>query len=382
MRPHVTVLMSVRNGGTFLRAAIDSIARQSLDAFEFVIVDDGSTDSTLAILEQASRNDRRIRVITGGTEGIAAALETGRAVARGAYIARMDGDDVSLPRRLAAQAAYLDAHPDVVAVGGQVRIIDGSGKMHSRGLFPATPAACRAYLAFGAPFCHPAVMMRGDALRQVGGYRRRFEPAEDFDLWLRLSAVGNLANLDEEILQYRMHPGTVTRRRSRANARAACLARLAHIYGETILPCNWQQFQSGDAEWLAVEAVLPPQLRLEARGAYLRALTLNSGITEPDAWPFFVNALPEIARHSQIVGQTDMLAFMIVRAAYQLARSGAPFRGLFILCLGMRYAPGVTLRESLASVRARLGAGQVHRAGTPRIQPALDAPATGAGPGP
>ena len=317
-----------------------------------------------------------------GTVGIAAALETGSAVARGAYIARMDGDDVALPRRLAAQAAYLDAHPDVVVVGGQVRLIDGNGKTRSRGVFPVTPAACRAYLAFGAPFCHPAVMMRRDALRQVGGYRRRFEPAEDFDLWLRLSAVGDLANLDEEVLQYRRHPGTITRRRAGVNAAATCLARLVHIYGETIVPPNWEQLRAGNAEWPAVEAALPPYLRLDARAAYLRALVLNSGITEPASWSFFVRSIPDLARYCRRAGQTDKLAFTIVRATYHLARSGAPFRALFALWAGMRYAPAATLWEGLASVRARLGARPVNRAGSPLVRLAVAAPAVGTGSGP
>jgi hypothetical protein len=367
--------MPIRNGEKYLRAAIDSIVRQSLQDFEFVIVDDGSTDSTPSILEEASRHDPRIRVLPRGSVGIAGALEAGRALARASYIARMDGDDVALPHRLAAQLDYLEAHPAVVAVGGQVRVIDENGTALSRGRFPVEPPACRAYLAFGALFCHPAVMMRRDALQQVGGYRRLFEPAEDIDLWLRLSTVGDLANLDDEILQYRTHSASVTRRRARPNARAACLARLAHTHGETILPSNWYDLHTADAEWSAIEAELPSHLRLAARASYLQALTLNGGITEPKTWSFFVSSIPEIARCSHIGCQTDELAFMIVRAAYQMARSAEPFRALLPLWLGLRHAPIATCQETVASLRARLAADHVSRAGTSVDRLPLDAPA-------
>ncbi len=155
MHPRVTVLMPVRNGEKYLTEAIDSIGQQSLVDFEFVIVNDGSTDATPSLLEQAAKHDPRIPILTCGSVGIAGALEAGRAVARASYIARMDADDVALPHRLALQVDYLDAHPSVVAVGGQVRNINEHGTALSRGRFPVEPLACRAYLAFGPPHCHP-----------------------------------------------------------------------------------------------------------------------------------------------------------------------------------------------------------------------------------
>ncbi|MFV0299058.1 MAG: glycosyltransferase family 2 protein [Hyphomicrobiaceae bacterium] len=354
MSPRVTVLMPVRNGERYLAAAVAGITSQSFEDFDFVIVDDGSTDATPSLLKEASSRDPRIRVLTRASTGIVGALEAGRAVSRAPYIARMDADDVALPHRLALQVAYLDSHRSAVAVGGQVRDINEHGADLSRGRFPLSPSDCRAYLAYGAPFCHPAVMLRREALDAVGGYRRLFEPAEDLDLWLRLAMVGDLANLDQEVLKYRRHAATVTARRAVANARAACLARLTRAHGDTVLPPGWRTLHTGDAEWRTIEAALPTHVRLEARATYLQALTLNGGITEPKAWAQLTNALPELAAWSRTQGQTEKLAFMMVRAAYQVARSGQPSRALLTIWLGLRCAPIAVLREAASSVRARL----------------------------
>lgn len=356
--------MPVRNGEKYVLAAINSVIAQTLEDFEFIIVDDGSTDATPLLLEQATRRDARIRVLTQASSGIVGALEAGRAIARAPLIARMDADDVAMPDRLALQADYLDANPDVVAVGGQVRNIDEHGAPQARGRFPIEPRACRAYLAFGAPHCHPAVMLRRCALDRVGGYRRVFEPAEDLDLWLRLSTIGELANLEQEVLQYRRHSGAVTLRRAEANARAACMARLEHQRGETAVPPNWFDLHAAHAEWSTIEAILQTQLRLEARASYLQALTLNGGITEPKAWAHLKGALPELATWSRTTDQIERFAFMIVRAAYQLARSRQPSRALLALGLGLRYVPIATVKEAISSLHSRLAAEHLSRAGS------------------
>ena len=372
--PRVTVLMPVRNGERYLAPAIESITRQSLQDFEFVIVDDGSTDATPSILDQTSRHDSRIRILTLGSVGIAGALEAGRAVACAPYIARMDCDDLALPHRLAAQADYLDRHPAVVAVGGQVRVVDENGAALARGRFPVQAAACRAYLHYGAPFCHPSVMMRAEALQQAGGYRALFEPAEDLDLWLRLSTVGDLANLDQEILHYRRHSAGVTNRRAAANARAACLARLAHVHGEHVLASGCTALHAVDSDWPAIEESLPRHLRLAVRASYLRALALNGGIAEPKAWSSFIGSIPEIARDSPGARPSDELAFTIVRAAYQMARSAQPAKALLSLWLGLRHAPVATCREAVRSLRARLAADHVSRNGKSVGLGPIDAP--------
>ncbi len=352
--PRISVIMPVRNGEAYLTAAVDSILGQSNQDIEFIIIDDGSTDATRSLLGAASRQHAGIRVLSNPETGIVDALEAGRAVARAPYIARMDADDIALPLRLELQADYLDNHPSVVAVGGQVRYIDAHGAQCSQGRYPFRPSDCRAYLAFGAPFCHPAVMMRRDALEAVGGYRHGFEPAEDFDLWLRLSTVGDFANLDRTVLYYRRHAAAVTARRAQANARAVCLARLTHVFGATVQPSSWPTLHAADAEWPAIEAALPTHVRLEARASYLLALTLNGGITEPKAWAHLMSALPELAHWAHTKDRSDQFAFIVIRAAYHMARAQRPSHALLPLLLGLRYAARSTFEEVASSLWARL----------------------------
>lgn len=359
--PRVSVLMPVHNGERFISAAIKSIAQQTLGDFEFIIVDDGSTDSTPSIIQHFARIDRRIRTLRLCHSGISAALEAGRAIARAPLLARMDCDDVAMPNRLANQIAYLGRHPNVVAVGGQVQLIDEHEVPLKRGRFPIEPSACRSYFEYGAPFCHPAVMMRKSALEYIGGYRSQFEPAEDLDLWLRLSRIGDLANLDEIVLHYRVHAATVTRRGPAANAAASAIAYMIHLYGDDVLP-SYKTLSARNLDWQTIELALPAQFRLHARIYYLRSLILNEGINEPASFDFFLNSLPELVSNSKFADHRELLAFMTIRGAYQMARLIKPVEAAKCLALGCKHNFSATTREAFASLGARLLARHQSRA--------------------
>ncbi len=216
--PLVSVVMPVFNGARWLPAAIKSIQEQTLADFEFVIVDDGSTDETGDILLRNAEDDRRICVQRQEHFGITAALNRGCDLAHSRFIARMDADDVAHPERLRKQLAYLADHPEIGAIGTWARVID-EGERETGELMPATePAALRAYLLKQNPFVHSSMMISADLLRRVGAYRRALEGAEDYDLWLRISEHAKLANLPEFLMSYR--------RRSTPTDRAAELGRL------------------------------------------------------------------------------------------------------------------------------------------------------------
>ena len=206
--------MSVYNAGAFLRPAMDSILGQSVRDVEFVIVDDGSTDESPRVLREYAGRDPRIRLTVRGNKGLTVTLNEGLEQARGEFVARMDCDDVSLPGRFEKQLAFLRAHPEVVCAGGHFELIDEKGRLLTRLRPPADDGTIQALLLRGhTAICHPAAMMRRDAVARVGGYDPHFRTTQDLDLWLRLGEVGRLANVPDVVLQFRQHDGSVSETR-------------------------------------------------------------------------------------------------------------------------------------------------------------------------
>jgi len=199
--------MPVHNAERYLRDAIDSVLGQTLGDFEFIVVNDGSTDDTAAILDEYSRRDTRFRIHTGPNQGVAAALNTGLAMARGEFIARMDGDDRCHPQRFEKQAQYLREHPNCVLVGSRCMLIDPGGFpiCEKHDIVFGHDEIESALLRVSWAIVHPAVMMRADALRKIGGYDPALRANEDHDLFLRMAEVGKLENLPEVLFQYRQH---------------------------------------------------------------------------------------------------------------------------------------------------------------------------------
>ena len=215
MNVPVSVLMPVFNGGKYLSAAIDSILTQTFREFEFLIVDDGSSDSTSKILREYAHKDGRIRITSRENRGLVASLNELLASAQGHLLARMDADDISLPDRLASQVTYMSGHPDVVCAGGHVEDVNEQGLRLSRREYPLdSDEIQQAALGGQACMCHPCFMMRREAVIAVGGYAPESFPAEDLDLLLRLGEVGKLANLDRVILKYRIHINSISERTS------------------------------------------------------------------------------------------------------------------------------------------------------------------------
>ena len=218
--------MSVYNGRSHLAAAVDSILAQTFAGFEFLIVDDGSTDGSGEMLEAYARRDPRIRLFRRENRGLARSLNELIVKARGVYLARMDADDVSQPDRFAAQVAHLDAHPQVAILGGNVLYCTSD----MRPIFSPRPPARHeeidaSNLKGQAALIHPTVMMRSDFVRSIGGYDESYRLAQDIDLWLRAAEHGRLANLEKIVLHYRMTEEGASGRqveRQSAFAKKAC----------------------------------------------------------------------------------------------------------------------------------------------------------------
>lgn len=222
----ISVLMPVFNGGKYLSVAIDSVLAQTYGDFEFLILNDGSTDETPHILREYARRDSRLRVTSRGNKGLVASLNELLGQARGQFVARMDADDISLPERFIRQIHFLEDRQDVVCVGGNVEVIDDRGRtLTVWKYFESDEQIQERQLTGHAGVCHGTSMMRREALVGIGGYDARYSLAEDLDVSLRLSEVGKLANLDEVIYKFRLHNKSVSGQAALAQheaARSAC----------------------------------------------------------------------------------------------------------------------------------------------------------------
>ena len=223
--PRVSVLVTTRDGAATIGESLDSVFRQTMADFELLVVDDGSVDGTPAIL--SAIGDPRLRVMRHERAlGIAGARNAGLALCQAPYVAMLDHDDLCLPQRLAAQADYLDHHPGTVLVGAAVRILSGTSDVGSGQPARVGPAGLRLLLHMGNPLTWSSVMCRRDALAAVAAgeptLRAAAEPADDFDLYHRLLAYGEVARLDPVLTLYRWHGSNTSHRRAvQIAARAA-----------------------------------------------------------------------------------------------------------------------------------------------------------------
>lgn len=210
MSPEVSVLMTVYNGASRLRQAVESILTQTYDNFEFIVIDDGSTDETSSILD--SYSDLRIVRLRNETNlGLTQSLNMGLETARGEYVARQDCDDRSMPSRLAKQVAYFNTHPSTILHGTAAREVGASGEdfgVHSQ---PRGDTTIRWKLLLHNAFIHSTVMLRRRTLNKHNlKYNPELTYSQDFDLWSRLLPYGQVANLEDKLVDLNLHPGQIT----------------------------------------------------------------------------------------------------------------------------------------------------------------------------
>ncbi|HEX8401094.1 MAG TPA: glycosyltransferase [Allosphingosinicella sp.] len=277
-QPTISVAMSVYNNAPYLASAIESILAQSFADFEFLIVNDGSSDGSAEIIDFHAAKDRRIRPIHQPNRGLVASLNLMLEQARAPLIARMDGDDIALPTRFERQLSFVRANPDHDVVGTWTRDIDGTGaaRAHASRDQPTSHEAATAQLETGNPLCHPSVMMRRDTVLGVGGYHAAYRHCEDYDLWLRLSERTRLASIPERLMLYRHSDSQVSSRHILAQTTGAAIAWLAHVERANGRPDPTEQL-----------AELPPLDRLDdlfgrpGVGAAVRAKVAASILHSP-----------------------------------------------------------------------------------------------------
>lgn len=272
--PIVSVVMAVHNVGGYLEEAVDSILAQTLRDFEFIIVDDGSSDGSGAWLEEKALEDARIRLVRQENAGLTPSLNRGVALARGEFIARMDGDDIADPERLGRQVEFLRSRPDVVCCGTFVIYVDHKGRPLFRRKLPCSHEEIeRCHLGdWGGFIVHPTAMVRKRALEEARGYDESFLKTQDYDLWMRLARIGKLANIPEYLLKYRYHSAGITQAKAGEQQlfRRQVLERelkIRQLGGPLEVPHEYQIFP-GDLIWLAKAAAESGLMKTTSRLVY------------------------------------------------------------------------------------------------------------------
>jgi glycosyltransferase involved in cell wall biosynthesis len=238
--PLVSIVTAVCNGGPYLRPSLESTLAQQGVACEFIIVDDGSTDETAEVLTEVAARDKRVRVIGQDNQGLTAALIRGCAEARGEFIARHDADDLSLPGRLLRQVEAIRDNPQAALVSCWSRAIGPGDELLFSTCGPFDEARAQRQLIEGnnGP-CHGSVLFRRSAYQAVGGYRPAFRYAQDWDLWLRMVALGPIVYVPDYLYAYRFRESSISSRRRSQQLRLrelALLCRQARLRGEVESP--------------------------------------------------------------------------------------------------------------------------------------------------
>ena len=213
--PTVSIVIGAYNAQRYLAQTLDTLLAQTLREFELIVVDDGSTDRTWEILQQYQHKDDRVRPIQIPHGGIVDAANTGIRAARAQLIARADADDLHLPERLRKQVDFLAAHPEIVAVGSRMQVIEPYGSPVRVTDHRLTHEEIDARLLAGDGWAipQPAAMLRKSAALRAGLYRHDYPWSEDLDLFLRMAEAGRLANLPDVLVKYRVHPSSTNWRR-------------------------------------------------------------------------------------------------------------------------------------------------------------------------
>jgi glycosyltransferase involved in cell wall biosynthesis len=236
INPKITVLLPVYNCETYVQTAVESVLNQTYTDFEFLIIDDASTDKTLSIIK--SFTDFRIKIIEKPkNSGYTNSLNYGLKIAKGDYIARMDGDDISMPERFAKQINFLEANPDVVVCGTTYKIVGNDKKIR----LPEKHDEIAIGFLKGNCIAHPSVMIRKECLDTfLIQYDLTREPAEDYDMWIRLLAIGKLHNLQDVLLEYRLYGNQVSKKRAEEQLNSDIKSKFKLL---DYLEVNWNEYE-------------------------------------------------------------------------------------------------------------------------------------------
>lgn len=330
-KPAISVLTSCFNAAAFLAESIESILGQTYRDFEYLLIDDGSTDATLDILNQYAARDDRIVLVRKSNSGLCDSLNVGLRIARGDWIARLDADDVAMPQRLQAQLDFVTRNPEVVLLGSSSIEVDVHGRPMKVQRFPSSHARLTRNLErLHRFFAHSAAFFSVRRACELGGYRNRMFLSEDWDLWLRLAAVGRIGCLRPPLVSTRLHPTSICHQNRHAQAVMGVAATICHLRRTTGLS---DPFSLNDGEW--AEFLKWIEKRGEEEGLFSKLATRQALRTI--LYTSHNLSLPE--KVARVVGRLprDPFAFSVLAEqfsgsdlAWKLARESAtlPWLGL------------------------------------------------------
>jgi glycosyltransferase involved in cell wall biosynthesis len=254
--------MPAYNAEKYIGRAIDSILNQSYQKFELIIVNDASTDKTLNIIRKYAKRDKRIRYISNKKNKlIAHSLNKGIQMSYGEIIARMDGDDESMPDRLEKQLKVLLTNKKTAVVGADLDVVNTKGKKISKRTYPVESTDLKRLMFRYSPFSHPVVMYRKNAFLEFGGYREDIFPAEDIDLWFKLGSKYDFASVSEPLLKYTFIPNSSSHRKLKKLELLTFKIRLSAIIHLGYRPSFYDVIYN--LLQLSSAYLTPPKLRVE-----------------------------------------------------------------------------------------------------------------------
>ncbi len=264
----LSVLMPVYNAERFLQEAIESVLGQTFKDFELIIINDGSTDNSQAIIDKYQAQDNRIRAYQQENKGLIATLNKGLKLAKADYVARIDADDACYPERLQVQYDYMLDNDDLILCGSFYDVIDDGSRFIEQVRPPTSDEACRKSLMQGNIFIHSSVIYKKEVVLQIGGYRSAFKYAEDYDLWLRLIEVGKVGNIAQFLVQRRWHSTNTSITHRKEQDINALVARYAYQLRQLSMPDG--QDEAIDIDYL--QAKLPADVLSDFKLEYFQAL--------------------------------------------------------------------------------------------------------------
>jgi len=313
IKPEISVVMSVRNGESYLSEAIESILNQSFEAFEFIIVNDGSTDNTAKVLRNFANQDLRIKLIELEASGLPVALNTALNYASAPFIARMDADDISLPLRFSKQLEYLKRHEEIAVLGSAAIIINDTGQKRKMKRMPTKPSEVKKALPHKCCIIHPSVMIRRKALQEIGKYSTDYKIAEDYDLWLRISDSSGLANLRQPLIELRRHSKQVTRTNSNNIIMYSVSAVIDHLLRKHDIASDFDNTEKFNVDNIAARLLSLYDLQLSQKD--LRTINTN-------AIRFFRRAALDKVTSTKLDARIVQFSNFRERIKHQLYKSG------------------------------------------------------------